>query len=70
MLQIVLDYDKLCRDALQKGASLDDLFNIDARVGMGRAKNMPADQYEDAYKKLAEDMVAQITAIAERGEDD
>ena len=70
MLQIILDYDKLCRDALQKGANLDDLFNIDARVGMGRAKNVPADQYEEAYRQLNEDMVAQITAIAERGEDD
>ena len=70
MLTIILDYDKLCRAAIAKGASLNDLFNIEARVDMGRAKNVPADQYEAAYSKLAADMEAQITAIAEKGEDD
>ena len=70
MLTIILDYDKLCRAAIAKGASLNDLFNIEARVDMGRAKNVPADQYEAAYTKLAADMEAQITAIAEKGEDD
>ena len=70
MLTIILDYDKLCRAAIAKGASLNDLFNIEARVDMGRAKNVPADQYEAAYSKLAADMEAQITAIAEKGEED
>ena len=70
MLTIILDYDKLCRAAIAKGASLNDLFNIEARVDMGRAKNVPADQYEAAYAKLAADMEAQITAIAEKGEED
>ena len=70
MLTIILDYDKLCRAAIAKGASLNDLFNIEARVDMGRAKNVPADQYEAAYSKLAADMEAQINAIAEKGEED
>ena len=70
MLTIILDYDKLCREAIQKGAPLYALFSIDARVGMGRAKNVPADQYEEVYKQLAADMEAQIAAIVGEVEDD
>ena len=70
MLSIILDYDRLCRDAIQKGAPLYALFSIDARVGMGRAKNVPVDQYEEVYKQLAVDMEGQIATIVGEGEAD
>ncbi|MCD8368705.1 MAG: V-type ATP synthase subunit A [Clostridiales bacterium] len=70
MLSIILDYDRLCRDALDKGADLNALFTIEARNGIGRAKTVPVDEYEAVYAKLAEDMAQQIAEIAQRGEED
>ncbi|MCD7920225.1 MAG: V-type ATP synthase subunit A [Clostridiales bacterium] len=70
MLNIILDYDRLCRAALDKGADLNALFTIEARNGIGRAKTVPVDEYEAVYAKLAEDMAQQIAEIAERGEED
>ena len=70
MMQLILDYDSQCRAAIQKGASVSDLFAIGARAGIGRAKSVPVDQYEQTYAKLAEEMTGQIEEIAERGEVD
>ncbi len=70
MLKIILDYDRLCRAALDKGADLNALFTIEARNGIGRAKTVPVDEYEAVYAKLADDMAQQIAEIAERGEED
>ncbi|MCD8353106.1 MAG: V-type ATP synthase subunit A [Clostridiales bacterium] len=70
MLKMIKDYDAECRVALEKGANLYDLFAIDARNGIGRAKTVPEDQYEEVYAKIFADMEAQINEVAERGEDD
>ncbi|MCD8126933.1 MAG: V-type ATP synthase subunit A [Clostridiales bacterium] len=70
MLNIILDYDRLCRAALDKGADLNALFTIEARNGIGRAKTVPVDEYEAVYAKLSEDMAQQIVEIAEREEED
>ena len=70
MMQLILDYDNQCRAAIQKGASVSDLFAIGARVGIGRAKSVPVDQYEQTYARIAEEMTSQIEEIAERGEVD
>ena len=70
MMKLILDYDTLCRDAITKGADLMELFQIPARMGIGRAKSVPNDKYEEVYARLGDDMAAQIEAIAERGEID
>lgn len=70
MLGLIQDYETLCRAALDKGAKLYDLFGINARVGIGRAKTVAPDQYEEAYAKIHDDMEAQIAAIAEKGDED
>ena len=70
MLKMVLDYDVLCRAALEKGAQLKDLFSIEARNGIGRAKSVPEDEYESVYAKIFSDMEQQINEAAERGEED
>ncbi|MCD7945315.1 MAG: V-type ATP synthase subunit A [Clostridiales bacterium] len=69
MLGLILDYETLCRAALEKHADLNELFEIDARVGIGRAKTVNPDQYEEVYARIRSDMEAQISAIAERGEE-
>ena len=70
MLGMIQQYETLCRAAIKKGAKLYDLFEIDARVGIGRAKTVPADEYNAVYAKIRSDMETQITAIAEKGDED
>ena len=69
MLAIIREYDKLCRDASERGASLAALFDIPSREGIGRAKSVPAGEYAKTYAKLAEDMEREIATVAEKGED-
>ncbi len=67
MLEMVRSYDSQCRAAVEKGGSLNDLFAIPAREGIGRAKSVPADQYKDNYAALSAQMEREINAIAEKG---
>ena len=70
MLSLILDYDKLCRAAIEKGADVEALFQIEARERIGRAKSVPEEEYETAYAALRTDMEAQIAAIAAKGGED
>ena len=70
MMQLILDYDAQCRAAIQKGAPVADLFAIDARLDIGRAKSVPVDEYEAVYARIAQEMTQQIDEIAARGEVD
>ena len=69
LLSMVLNYDKLCREALEKGADMQKLISIPARVAVGRAKSVPSDEYEAVYAKIREDMNTQIKEIIAGGED-
>ena len=67
ILALILDYDKLCRDAIAKGASVEELFEIGAREQIGRAKSVPENEYAAAYEALYEQMKGEIAAIAAKG---
>ena len=67
MIQMILDYDKLCRAAIEKGATVSELFNIPFRERMGRAKSVPDDQFKAVYADMAREMEEQIEAIAAKG---
>ena len=67
MLGMILDYDKNCRAALQKGAEAADLFAIPFRERIGRAKTVPDDEYPAAFAEMAKEMVEQIDAIVAEG---
>ena len=67
LMQIILDYDKLCRAALEKGAAAYDLFAIPVRAAIGRAKSVPEESYAAVYEQISADMEAQIAQLAERG---
>jgi V/A-type H+-transporting ATPase subunit A len=69
LLGIILDYDRLCRDAIARGAELNPLFDIPARERIGRAKSVPAEEYVEVYAAIASEMRAQIEEIAQGGED-
>jgi V/A-type H+-transporting ATPase subunit A len=63
LLALILDYDKLCRAAIEKGAATTDLFAIPQREKIGRAKSVPADEYVQAYADIRENMEKEIDEV-------
>ncbi len=71
LLELILRYDTLCRDAISKNAPLKELIAIDAREKIGRAKSVPDDKYVEAYDKIVDSMTAEIQKIiAKAGAED
>ena len=66
LLSMILDYDKLCRAAIEKGAPAAELFGIGAREKIGRAKSVPEDEYVQAYAAMRETMEQEIDAVVEK----
>ena len=68
MLAMILEYDRLCRAAIEKGAQINDLFNIPFRERMGRAKSVPDGEYPAVYAEMEREMAQQIdTAVVKGG---
>ena len=67
LLAIILSYDKLCRSAIGKGASVVSLFDIPAREKIGRAKSVPVEEYSQAYAKIQAEMEQQIEEVVAQG---
>ena len=70
MLAMIRQYENECRGAAERGGDLNALFTVPVREKIGRAKSVPADQYKDAYANILVEMEEEISAIAEKGEDD
>ena len=70
LLAMILRYDQLCREAIGKGAAVGRLFTIPAREKLGRAKSVPAEEYQQVYEQISAEMEQEITAIAEEGGED
>ncbi len=66
LLALILDYGKLARDAIGKGAELPALMDIPAKEQIGRAKFVEADRYAQAYADIAAEMEREIAAIVEK----
>ena len=66
LLSMILDYDKLCRAAIEKGAPAAELFAIGSREKIGRAKSVPEDLYVQAYAEMRETMEKEIDAVIEK----
>ena len=70
LLAMILDYDRLCRAAIEKGAPTAELFAIGAREKIGRAKSVPADEYVQTYDAIRAQMEQEIDqVVAKAGED-
>ena len=69
LLDLVLQYDALCRAALEKGADMNGLFGIDAREKIGRAKMADAKTYAEDYIAIAAAMKKEIEDVVAGGED-
>ena len=70
MLAMIRQYENECRGAAERGGDLNALFTVPVREKIGRAKSVPAEQYKDAYANILVEMEEEISAIAEKGEDD
>lgn len=68
MLQLILEYDELCRRAIENGADFDKLLRVTAKERIARAKTVPIEEYLDVYDDIALQMTAQIDEIVEGGE--
>ncbi len=66
LLAMILDYDKLCRAAIAKGAPVAGLFVIPARERIGRAKSVPADEYVQVYADIAASMEREIDEVVRK----
>ena len=69
LLDMVLKYDVLCREALTKGADMNALFAIDVREKIGRAKMADPNGFNEAYDAIEKQMKAEIEEVIAGGED-
>ena len=70
LLDVILKYDALCREALTKGANLQKLSLIPARASIGRAKTVDQEIYEGEYDAIIKNMTAEIAAVVAGGEEE
>ena len=69
LLDMVLKYDVMCRDALSKGIEMEGLFAIGAREKIGRAKMADPNAFNEAYDAIESQMKAEIDELIAGGED-
>ena len=69
LLDMVLKYDVLCREALGKGADMNALFAIDSREKIGRAKMADPNAFTEVYDENEKQMKAEIEEVIAGGED-
>ncbi len=69
LMNLILSFDKLGREALSKGAPMKKLFAISAREKIGRAKMADPDKYKQEYEAILDQMRAEIDEVIAGGED-
>ena len=69
LMDLILTYDVLCREAIEKGADLNALIAIDAREKIGRAKMAPVDTFEADYAAIEAQMKEEIEQVIAGGEE-
>ena len=70
LMDLVLRFDTLCRDALQKGADMEKLFTIPSRERVGRAKMADAKVFETEFAEIEAQMKREIEEVIAGGEDE
>ena len=67
MMKLILTADELSRDALDKGADLDELLSLSSREKIGRAKYVNEDDM-DVFVTIMSDMKSEIASLVDGGE--
>ena len=70
LLGLILDCDKLSREAIAQGVDIEKLRNLPVKAQIGRAKSVPADQYKAVYTQMGVDLRAQIEQAKQGGDDE
>ena len=70
LLALILHYETLCRDAINKGAALPALFAIPARERLGWAKYAAAEEYAANYQQVHAEMDGQIADLVKKAGED
>ena len=70
LLDMILLYDVLCREAIAKGAPLNALALIPARASIGRAKTVDQSVYKAEYADIVKNMKEEINAVVAGGEEE
>ena len=70
LLALILHYEALCRDAIDKGAALPALYAIPARERLGWAKYAAAEEYAANYEQVYAEMDSQIADLVKKAGED
>ena len=70
LLSLILHYEDLCRDAIDKGAALPALYAIPARERLGWAKYAAAEEYAANYEQVYAEMDSQIADLVKKAGED
>ena len=70
LLALILHYEDLCRDAIDKGAALPALYTIPARERLGWAKYAAAEEYAANYEQVYAEMDSQIADLVKKAGED
>ena len=70
LLALILHYETLCRDAIDKDAALPALFAIPARERLGWAKYAAAEEYAANYEQVYAEMDSQIADLVKKAGED
>ena len=70
LLALILHYEDLCRDAIDKGAALPALYAIPARERLGWAKYAAAEEYAANYEQVYAEMDSQIADLVKKAGED
>ena len=70
LLALILHYEDLCRDAIDKGAALPALYAIPARKRLGWAKYAAAEEYAANYEQVYAEMDSQIADLVKKAGED
>ena len=70
LLALILHYETLCRDAIDKGAALPALFAIPVRERLGWAKYAAAEEYAANYEQVHTEMDGEIADLVKKAGED
>ncbi len=69
LLDMILRYDAMSREALSKGADMKSIFAIPAREKIGRAKMTAPDKYESEFDAIIAEMKSEMAQAIAGGEE-
>ena len=69
LLDMILKYDAMSREALSKGADVKSIFAIPAREKIGRAKMTAPDKYESEFDAIIAEMKSELAQAIAGGEE-